>query len=219
MRGEMRKKYFNMFILGLVITGILMSPILGCSKQELRQIKAFFFSNDHTAYGTEKPAGKLYFHPPYSNNYCTQCHLSSGFPGTQKASPAELALIKAKAMPYSPRLVLPVNQLCMKCHGYDYSEKTFAEGLWMHAPSAQGACTFCHCAHQSQNRHLLRSGSSRLCTERCHLEGFSMQKKVHRGSKECIECHNPHFGINSLTLKKDYREMWLTPILTWFYPY
>ena len=195
----MRKKYFKRFIPCLAVTFILISLILGCS--------------------IKKTAGKLYFHPPFSKKYCTQCHLSSGFSVTQKASPAELALIKAKAMPYQPRLVLPVDQLCLKCHGYDTSEKTFPGKLWIHAPSAQGVCIFCHCAHQSQSRHLLRSRSSRLCTEQCHLGGYFLQGKVHQGSQECIECHNPHFGINSLTLRKDYREMWLSPIQTWFYPF
>lgn len=214
----MSKKHFKIFILSLGIAGILMSPFLGCSNYEDLKISAFFSPNDHNAYRIEKTAPQIYIHLPYAMRYCTQCHLPSGFSNPQKTFPEEPAFdFVAKAMPNPWRLLLPVDQLCMKCHRYDTSEKTFSGKVWIHAPSAQGACIFCHSAHESQDPHLLRSKSSTLCVKRCHLEGYIMKVKAHQGSRECIECHNPHVGINSLMLKKDYREMWLKPRQTWLY--
>jgi len=202
--GEMSKKHFKICILGLASAGILIYTILGCSK------------NGHNAYRIEKPAAKLNIHLPFAEGYCTQCHLPSGFSDSKKSSREEPAFsIETTAMPNPWRLVLPVDQLCMKCHGYDISEKTFAGKLWIHAPSAQGACIICHSAHHSENPYLLRNQSLRLCADRCHLEGYMMEVKVHQGSRECIECHNPHVGINALMLKKDYREVWLKPKRTW----
>lgn len=215
----MGKKHFKIFILSLAVANILISAFLGCSNHEDRKINAFFLTNDHNTYGIETPAPKINIHLPYAKRYCTQCHLPSGFYNPQNLYPEEPAFdFVKKAMPNPWRLVLPVDQLCMKCHRYDTSEKSFSGELWIHAPSAQGACIFCHSAHQSQNPQLLRSKSSTLCAERCHLEGYIMKVKAHQGSRECIECHNPHVGVNTLMLKKDYREVWLKPRLTWFYP-
>ena len=214
----MSKTHFKIFISSLGIAGILISPFLGYSNHDDRKISTFFFTNDHNAYRIEIAASQINIHLPYAERYCAQCHLPSGFHNPQKPFPEEPAFdFVGKAMPNPWRLLLPVDQLCMKCHRYDTSEKTFSGGVWIHAPSAQGACILCHSAHESQNQRLLRSKSSKLCAERCHLEGYIMKVKAHQGSQECIECHNPHFGINSLMLKKDSREVWLEPRQIWIY--
>ena len=214
----MSKKLFKILFLSLGIAGILISPFLGYSNYQDRTNSILFSSNDNYAYRIDMPALQINTHLPYAKKYCTQCHLPSGFRDPYQPLSEEPAFdFVGRAMPNPWRLLLPVDQLCMKCHRYDTSEKTFSGEVWIHAPSAQGACIFCHSAHASPNPHLLRSKSSKLCAERCHLEGYIMKIKAHQGPEECIECHNPHVGINSLMLKKDYREMWMEPSLIWIY--
>jgi len=186
----------DIFLMAMAIAALLIAPIYGCS-QHLKPKLATF-------------------HSPYAERHCGQCHLTSNTVASQRWSSEEPTYItEAKLAPNPWLLALPLDQLCGKCHGYDTSQKTVPGKLWIHAPSALGACIVCHSPHLSEHPYMLRRQSIRLCTDQCHSDGFMLETEVHAEPRHCLECHNPHFGMNAQLLKKDYQEVWLQPKTPW----
>ena len=192
----MTRTLLDIFLVGMAIAGILIAPIYGCSKHPRHKLATF--------------------HAPYAGRHCTQCHLPANIGSFQKLSPEEQTTIMEAKLARNPwLLVLPLDQLCRKCHRYDTSKKTVSGKLWIHAPSAQGACIVCHSPHLSEYPYMLRRQSIRLCTDQCHSKGYMLEIEVHTEPRHCLECHNPHVGMNARMLKKDYQEMWLEPETPW----
>jgi len=192
----MTRKLPDIFLVGMAITGILIAPMYGCSR----------YAKDEL----------VTFHSPYAERHCTQCHLPAKIGSSQKVSPEDLAsILRAKSELNPWLLARPLDQLCQKCHRYNTSGQTVSGELWVHAPSALGACIVCHSPHLSEHPYMLRRQSIRLCTDQCHSGGFMLENEVHKGPRHCLECHNPHIGINAQMLKKDYQEVWLEPKTPW----
>ena len=42
-----------------------------------------------------------------------------------------------------------------------------------------------------------------------------LETEVHTEPRHCLECHNPHIGMNAHMLKKDFQEVWLEPKTPW----
>ncbi len=92
------------------------------------------------------------------------------------------------------------------CHNYLAATADISDGLWLHAPAAQGDCAVCHNPHESTNPFLLNKKPEQVCSQ-CHTEDLLMEIQDHQKSEDCISCHNPHLGKNQNMLKKDFKEM------------
>jgi predicted CXXCH cytochrome family protein len=92
-------------------------------------------------------------------------------------------------------LLLPVQQLCFKCHELDLSKK------FVHGPVAAGGCTVCHSPHGSQYPYFLVSESKDFCLH-CHNKEDIMKKEVHRTAQDgCTVCHDAHSSNKRYMLK------------------
>jgi predicted CXXCH cytochrome family protein len=192
----MTRTPLDIFLVAMAITGILIAPLYGCSR----------YAKDTL----------VTFHSPYAERHCSQCHLPVNIGSSQKLSPEELAsIMRANVAPNPWLLARPLDQLCSKCHRYDTSRLIEPEKLWIHAPTAQGACIVCHSPHLSEYPYMLRRQSIRLCTDQCHTGGYMLKTEVHTKPRHCLECHNPHIGMNARMLKKDFQEVWLQPKTPW----
>jgi predicted CXXCH cytochrome family protein len=94
--------------------------------------------------GEEKSA-----HAPYSAGDCTACHLAANAPDG-RAEPAG----------FNPRVIRPVNDHCVSCHG-----ELFRAAPRGHPPR-QSFCTSCHDPHASRQRALLlEEDTARACLD------------------------------------------------------
>ena len=118
------------------------------------------------------PKPRLVNHGPYEAKLCNACH--------QRATNA---------------LVLPVEELCFKCHTIDIKKKH------LHGPVAAGGCRICHDPHGTGRPYLLVSEPKKFCYY-CHDEKSVAANEVHKGVEaECIECHDAHSSDNPFLLK------------------
>jgi predicted CXXCH cytochrome family protein len=147
---------------------------------------------------------KPFLHTPYRLKMCEQCHQTSATFGRFRKEGSR-RIVKA-GLGSPGMLVVPLKELCVNCHKYMSGSNVFKEGLWLHAPAAQGKCTICHGPHQGPNPNLLLEKPDNICTQ-CHSEGFMMDSADHRKSTECLSCHNPHLGKDRMLLSKDYKEV------------
>ncbi len=110
----------------------------------------------------------IYYHYPYSENYCSSCH--------DENSKSEM--------------IMPEPALCYTCHE-DYSS-VFPV---VHGPAAGGYCTSCHHPHMSKEAKLLNRKGSTLCLY-CHDSKMIAGNPAHdeAGIMNCTVCHNPHGG-------------------------
>ncbi|MHC4394272.1 MAG: cytochrome c3 family protein [Planctomycetota bacterium] len=125
-----------------------------------------------------------YSHNPGAG--CQQCH--------KKAKGSRWVL---------PEFVKPVPELCYSgCHE-DYTES----GGLVHGPVVVGECLFCHDAHQSRNKNLLKESVPELCYL-CHesqtvelIPGHSVET-----ASECTKCHEAHTSSIKGLLKTDWEK-------------
>lgn len=188
---EMKPRIMGHILISLTIPVILTGIFLGCST-------------------SRKPL--VYSHLSFTQKQCTQCHLPEKS-GDSNPDDGEYP-VQADSSHWlvnARRLIAPPDRLCFKCHLYGNVKGGFPEKLWQHAPSAQGACTFCHDPHYSENPFMLRSQSSTICSSQCHLEGYMLKIKCRQESGECLDCHNAHLGTSPHMLKKEYHEVWVPP--------
>jgi predicted CXXCH cytochrome family protein len=107
-------------------------------------------------------------HKPYAEKKCNDCHDQTKPDG----------------------LVLPVRELCFKCH------VNFIRGAQVHGPVAVGDCMACHLPHSSPNHSLLKFPKNETCSA-CHQEERltpGMHDRVTEKGMVCVDCHDPHFG-------------------------
>ena len=121
--------------------------------------------------GSKKGAYKE--HGPYAARECSGCHLKS-----------------------SNQLVLPIDQLCFKCHTIDIAKK------YVHGPLASGGCRVCHLPHSSAFAFLLVSEPKDFCLY-CHDKAAILRREVHQGDEElqCTTCHDAHSSDIQYLLK------------------
>lgn len=114
--------------------------------------------------GRVKQAAATYrMHGPYAARLCTACHQT----GTNA-------------------LILPIEQLCFKCHVLQFDKK------YVHGPVAAGGCKICHDPHGSSFPYLLVSEARIFCFK-CHSEKDIARNEVHKGvTEQCTACHDAH---------------------------
>ena len=111
--------------------------------------------------GDTKPRGSV--HGPYAAKFCDGCH--------ERQTNA---------------LVLPLQELCYKCHQLNIQKR------YIHGPLAAGGCSVCHDPHSSSNKFLLVSRAENFCFY-CHDEKAVAKNPAHADApKECTACHNAH---------------------------
>lgn len=218
----------NRVFVRIAVSGLLIALSLGCSAKTKYEILTFFFTgvppfeeeigqhegtdvqSANTVERTPPPKPTLVFHKPYADKQCQKCHKTRGMFGrfSQKA-----VSISLSPMGDSPGiLVVPLKELCVRCHANISLVQTMEEKLWLHAPVATGKCTICHNPHQAPFPSLLIKAPQELCSG-CHSEGLILKNAVeHNEKKTCLECHNPHLGKNRLMLAKDYKEVMVPPV-------
>ena len=131
--------------------------------------------NAKTAGGGTVKKGKPSSHGPYAAKLCNACHNVRG--GAAGGS-----------------LVLPVQELCFKCH-------VFNTGLYVHGPIAAGGCLICHDPHGSANKFLLTSASESFCFH-CHAQKDIELNKAHeKNQMDCTSCHAPHVSDRRYLLR------------------
>jgi predicted CXXCH cytochrome family protein len=108
--------------------------------------------------------GEYTEHGPYAARECTACHVKS-----------------------SNQLVLPIDQLCFKCHTMNLTKK------YVHGPLASGGCRVCHLPHGSAYGFLLVSEPKDFCLY-CHDGAAILRREVHQVAQDqqCTMCHDPH---------------------------
>jgi predicted CXXCH cytochrome family protein len=153
-----------------------------------------------------EPEFKLYSHTPYADGLCSQCHRS------QRARANFRAFGKTAVIPRFEKgggmpgvLIAPRKKICIKCHEFMSVEKASKKGLWLHTPAADGDCTTCHDSHQTNYPNVLLEKPAKICLK-CHSDENMMEIKDHNEACVCLDCHNPHLGVNELMLKEDYQE-------------
>lgn len=116
---------------------------------------------------------KIFFHVPYNDHQCNECHESK----------------------YSQKLKGKLTEVCFACHD-DFLEKA----KFKHPP-AEGECTACHSPHQSVEPKLLVQKLELVCAD-CHEPADMAKVKSHLNTKEsCLTCHDPHAGKDQYFLK------------------
>ncbi len=191
----------NVFLLP-VLAAVVALNVASCSQSSKHRILTFFFEgvpdqgaaaetveesaslpeDDGSPRAFERPElvkPKFYWHPPYRNNRCNECH--DVYQGK---------LIKK-----------PEEGLCISCHTDPPGDREF-----VHGPVAANACLMCHHQHMSPNPRMLLAEVKSICF-RCHqLDDLLVGKKHHavlgaEAPPVCIECHDPHGGNNRFFLK------------------
>ncbi len=106
-------------------------------------------------------------HPPYVTRDCQNCH------------------DRSNRMQIRDDLA----ESCSHCHPRFFSDDV------EHYPVAEGECATCHEMHRSTLKHLLKMPVFDTCIE-CHDEPEDLSEEAHSGEnvKNCVRCHDPHFG-------------------------
>lgn len=167
---------------------MVLSLAYGCGEPTNYKVLSFFFDGvpepkteiageqagkagaGRTKEGTVK---EFTVHGPYAARLCDGCHARGG----------------------SNKLLLPVNELCSKCHNIQLNKK------WVHGPLVSGGCMACHNPHSSPYRFLLNSESREFCFY-CHSRGDVSKNPVHQGTDAgCTTCHDAHMSDKKYLLK------------------
>ncbi|MDA8099743.1 MAG: hypothetical protein M0042_08960 [Nitrospiraceae bacterium] len=178
-------KSVSPWILAVVLIGSLAA---GCSPETRYRTLSFFFdgvpppggsgqelrSGRATGEPKEPPKVRPTTHGPYAARLCEACH--------QRGS--------------GNKLILPVEELCLKCHVVSIAKKN------VHGPLASGGCRVCHEPHGSGKAYLLVADPTTFCFY-CHDEQEVGTRDVHKasGGAECTECHDAHSSDNPFLLK------------------
>lgn len=172
----------------LAASGAAAALSVGCNTASGHKVLAFFFDGvpppgSAAATAAGEPAlpahavrgatAALREHGPYAAKLCDACH-------------------DPRAM---NRLVVPVEQLCGRCHELDLDRR------YVHGPLAAGGCTVCHDPHSSRYGYLLVSESDGFCLT-CHDRGALPADTDHAGeAARCTDCHDAHKSDQKYLLK------------------
>jgi len=162
--------------------------LCGCNTPKTHRILSFFFDGvpepgkvsaepggrDSRKGGPTAPAAAPRYreHGPYAAKECQACHTK----GTSS-------------------LILPIEELCFKCHSLDVRKK------YLHGPLASGGCKVCHEPHGSIYPFLLVSEPKEFCLY-CHDRNAIEKSGAHAGmEKQCTICHDAHSSDKAYLLK------------------
>lgn len=170
--------------------------LLSCTPQKRYSVLSFFFDgvpdpegyiNDSTNGFDERKTTSFnlaitsenrnitYFHVPYKEQQCNECHSDINFTELKSDMPS----------------------LCYQCHT-NYSEKY----VDLHGPVEGGFCTSCHNPHKANQKSFLRKNINDICYQ-CHDKDLITSLDYHSVVEgfTCVECHDPHGG-GSMFLKE-----------------
>ncbi len=223
----MKKRRKASVLVTIVLTGIWILTVIGCDRRAKYKVLTFFFTGvppleekRQAAVETEEEktlkAAKIkeemvaakqsiFSHPLFFSRQCEACHkASAGFSIPGQKEEGDPIFRKGGGMP-GP-LVLPIKEICIKCHEHLSESNARENQLWIHAPVGKGECNKCHDPHQSTNPGILIEPPEKLCIQ-CHREYLAENiSEYHNGPKECLSCHTPHIGKDKSMLVKDYKE-------------
>jgi predicted CXXCH cytochrome family protein len=119
------------------------------------------------------------WHKPYKELSCPECHKITRRP---EGAPGQDTMI-----PVPPDLILPMEDLCEKCHEP-------AEKRYVHGPVASLSCEICHEPHKSRNPHLVKAKEVKDLCGKCHEGDTFTTAKQHEtvAEQSCLVCHDPH---------------------------
>ena len=160
---------------------ILLLMVCGCEPKTQSQYKmlSFFFDGvpdparltaeelrkeqEARDAGKKQAKSRQTQHGPFAAKLCDACHKKS-----------------------TNALVLPIDQLCFKCHTLDIDKK------YIHGPVASGGCRVCHSPHGSGFPFLLVAKPEEFCFY-CHDKADVYRNAIHSGlTVECTACHDAH---------------------------
>jgi predicted CXXCH cytochrome family protein len=170
---------------------LMLFLLAGCEAKSSYKVLSFFFDGvpnpdepvpekgaarkQRLALAAEKGSkmGSYRDHGPYGAKRCEACH--------EKAT---------------NKLVMPVEQLCFKCHTFDVTKKH------VHGPLASGGCRVCHLPHGSSYDFLLVSDPKEFCLY-CHDKTIILKSDIHREAEgqQCTVCHDAHSSDTEYLLK------------------
>jgi len=167
--------------LAIVSVLVLLVMASGCEPKTQGQYKAlsFFFDGvpdperraaeelrkeqEGKGSGNRKAKSRQTQHGPFAAKMCDACHRK-----------------------VTNELVLPIDQLCVKCHSLDLHKK------YIHGPVASGGCRVCHSPHGSGYPFLLVAKPEEFCLS-CHNKENLNRNEKHAGLiEECSACHDAH---------------------------
>lgn len=197
--------------------------LTGCDRGTRHKVLTFFFTGvppleEHNRPKDEAQSGpgggrqpgekpeppKLYNHPHYASGHCDKCHdVPSNFRLLGQKKIGGTTFRKGGGSP--GKILAPIDALCVGCHQDKSQVRLQGTSWWLHTPAARGECRSCHNAHQSTHPYILLKDRQHICGG-CHLKSAVMLRGDHQDPAACLECHNPHLGINRCMLKKEYQE-------------
>lgn len=168
----------------LTVTVLLFLFLLcGCGEKARYPVVRFFFDGVPVP-GETKDEGKVeekpeihkakiaVEHGPYAAKQCDGCHVAG-----------------------SNMLVVPKDELCLRCHVLDIKKKN------IHGPLASGGCKVCHRPHLSLYSYLLVSEPKEFCLY-CHKAEDVLRNPVHKTMEaQCTACHYAHGSDKAYLLK------------------
>lgn len=169
----------------IAVCCMLTALLCGCEATTQYRVLSFLFDGVPPPGKTEAAAGRktktkpevkekvrLVEHGPYAAKQCEGCHLRG-----------------------SNRLLVPIEQLCYKCHVIDLEKK------YIHGPLSSGGCKICHHPHSSRYPYLLVAEAKDFCFY-CHSREDVAKNEVHSGPEtDCILCHDAHSSDIEYLLK------------------
>ena len=220
----MSSQWFNGWWIRVFAVIIVITAMAGCDRYTKHDVLNFFFTGVPSPEEEEKAAAEKakaqqaaakkqepiekpvrFSHPLWSAGRCKECHQSTAsfsVPGVPKRPPT----VFQKGMEPPGPLVVPRQELCIRCHKDKSAVTAKEKGLWLHNTPAKGECQKCHDPHQSEHRYQLLETPRQICIP-CHKDPKVMELAAHKEPGECLTCHNAHFGKDKKMLKKDYKEV------------
>lgn len=128
--------------------------------------------------GRRVKAAEVYYHPPYKEQRCHECHALSRARDTGSITSWAADI---------PTLVAPIEDLCLTCHEVPRTR-------YVHGPAGSGRCYVCHEHHLSRYPKLRRQEPmAPLCTS-CHTAELFVTAQQHQvwSDTDCFACHDPH---------------------------
>lgn len=141
-------------------------------------------------------------HAPFEKGDCAGCHNPHGSQFAALLGPRRQMV----GTPVGPILTYPkldttAASLCRTCHQKEM--ETWTARTVQHLPAANGECSACHTAHQSEHAGLLRAATGAIC-QTCH-DPSAIPPEPHLGinlaSADCGQCHDPHASNQKWLLK------------------
>lgn len=230
----MNRNRLNYLSSAWIVTALVFLLVLyGCSPQSKYKVLSFFFTGVPSPEEVERrkqealekekraklaaeklaaapestpakpPEPRLHTHTPVSQRRCDGCHLVSVNVQLFRKGDKKGAFKKGGGSPGI--LVAPRKALCQRCHQSMSAVNANAAGFFLHTPAGNGECDQCHDPHQSEYPGILLEKAEDICFQ-CHSGKEMATIPGHADQETCLNCHNPHLGLNRFLLIKDFKE-------------